>query len=262
MIASTHNSRIKQIRALLSRRQEREKRSAFVAEGVRLVEDALAAGWLPEWALYSPQVSRRGMQIVKDLLSRCIPVDEVAPELMSSISATETPQGLLAVFAARSLPLPEKLDFILILDSLRDPGNLGTILRSAAAAGADLIMLTHGCADPWSPKTLRGGMGAHFRLPLQARIGWPEIAQRATGMQIWVADPQGDKPYDQVNWNRRCVLIIGGETAGLSSEAICLATGRLGIPMCNQVDSLNAAMAATVVLFEAARQRRRSRSDD
>ena len=258
MITSTDNPKVKLARSLLERRG-REKQGLCLVEGVRLVEDAMRAGVHPALIFFVRSAQAALLEAVK---AEKVPALELAPEVFETLSDTVTSQGVIAVLPIPTLPPPPAPTLILVLDQVRDPGNLGTILRSAAAAGADLIMLTHGCADPWSPKTLRGGMGAHFRLPLQARIGWPEIAQRATGMQIWAADPRGDKPYDQVNWNRRCVLIIGGETAGLSSEAICLATGRLGIPMCNQVDSLNAAMAATVVLFEAARQRRRSRGDD
>jgi TrmH family RNA methyltransferase len=239
-------------------RRGREKQGLCLVEGVRLIEDARRAGVHPALVFF---VRSAPADLLAAVNTDKAPALEVAPEVFETLSDTVTSQGVIAVLPIPTLPPPSTPTLISVLDQVRDPGNLGTILRSAAAAGADLIMLTHGCTDPWSPKVLRGGMGAHFRLPLQARTGWPEIAQRATGMQIWVADPRGEKSYDAVDWNRPSVLIVGGETEGVSSEAIRLATGRLAIPMHHQVDSLNAAMAATVMLFEAARQRRLKRSD-
>jgi TrmH family RNA methyltransferase len=185
-----------------------------------------------------------------------VPAWELAPELFETLTDTVTSQGVIAVLPIPKIQPHSDPTLVLVLDRVRDPGNLGTILRSAAAAGVELVILTHGCADPWSPKTLRAGMGAHFRLSLDTRVGWPEIALRAARMQVWVADSRGDAIYDQADWRCPSVLIVGGETEGPSPDAIALATGRLAIPMHNQVDSLNAAMAATVVLFEAARQRR------
>jgi TrmH family RNA methyltransferase len=181
---------------------------------------------------------------------------ELAPEVFETLSATVTSQGVLAVLPIPKMEPPADPTLVLVLDRLRDPGNLGTLLRSAAAAGVELVMLTRGCADPWSPKTLRAGMGAHFRLSLHTQAGWPDIARRAGRMQVWVADARGEAAYDEVDWVQPSVLIVGGETEGLSPDAIALAAGRLAIPMYNQVDSLNAATAAAVVLFEAARQRR------
>jgi len=258
MITSTDNPKVKLARSLLERRG-REKQGLCLVEGVRLIEDAMRAGARPALIFFVRSAQATLFAAVK---TEKVPALELAPEVFETLSDTVTSQGVIAVLPIPTMPPPRAPTLALVLDQVRDPGNLGTILRSAAAAGADLVILTHGCADPWNPKTLRAGMGAHFRLSLQARIGWPEISQRSAGMQTWVADIRGNKAYDQVDWNRPSVLIIGGETEGFSSEAIRLATGRLAIPMCNQVDSLNAAMAATVVLFEAARQRRCKRSDD
>jgi TrmH family RNA methyltransferase len=144
---------------------------------------------------------------------------------------------------------------ILIIDRLRDPGNLGTILRSAEAAGAGLVCLAPGTVDPYNPKVVRGAMGAHFRLPL-ANPDWPAIANRVTGRAVWLADAAGDVTYDAVDWTQPSALVVGGETTGVGREASLLATGRVSIPMATGAESLNAAMAATVLLFEAARQRR------
>ena len=138
-----------------------------MVEGVRLIEEAYASNWQPELVLYSRQISARGSTLLEQLSSAGAEVEETTPDLLASVSDTETPQGILAIFPARVLPLPDPLNFVLIVDSLRDPGNLGTLLRSAAAAGCQAALLTPGTTDPFAPKVLRAAMGAHFRLPLQ-----------------------------------------------------------------------------------------------
>jgi RNA methyltransferase, TrmH family len=257
MITSTDNPKVKLARSLLERRG-REKQGLCLVEGVRLIEDAMRAGVYPALIFFAPsaQLTPAVQPLFDSVRSERIPGGELAPEIFRTLSDTITSQGVIAVLPIPTMGPRSTVTLVLVLDRVRDPGNLGTILRSAAAAGVELVMLTDGCADPWNPKTLRAGMGAHFRLPLETRMGWPAIARRAAGMQVWAADTGGSLVYDQVDWNRPSVLIVGGETEGLSSEAAGLAAGRLAIPMCNQVDSLNAAMAVTVVLFEAARQRR------
>jgi TrmH family RNA methyltransferase len=262
MITSTNNPKVKLARSLLERRG-REKQGLCLAEGVRLIQDALRAGVHPALVFFVSSAQRLpgGQNLLGALEAAKAPLWELTPEVFETISETVTSQGVIAVF---TIPEPEAHfdpTLVLVLDRVRDPGNLGTILRSAAAAGVELVMLTHECADPWSPKSLRAGMGAQFRLMLETRSRWPEIAERAAGRQIWAADAHGDVTYDQVDWSRPSVLIIGGETEGLSAAAIGMAAGRLAIPMSTQVESLNAAMAATVLLFEAARQRRLKRHE-
>jgi TrmH family RNA methyltransferase len=144
---------------------------------------------------------------------------------------------------------------ILVLDQLRDPGNLGTILRSAEAAGAGEVVLAPGTVDLYNPKVVRGAIGAHFRLPV-ADLEWPAIGERVMGRAVWLADASGDMLYDAVDWRAPSALIVGGEAAGAGDHAAALATGRVCIPMAGNTESLNAAMAATVIMFEAARQRR------
>ena len=165
-------------------------------------------------------------------------------------------QGVIAVIPIPRPAPPPDPGLVLVLDQVRDPGNLGTILRSAAAAGVDLVLLSPGCVDPWNPKVLRAGMGAHFRLPVVEAESWDAIGERLAGLAVWLADAHGGTPYDRVDWTAPSALIVGGETTGLSREAESLGRGRVAIPMARDVESLNAAMAATILLFEAARQRR------
>jgi TrmH family RNA methyltransferase len=257
MITSTDNPKVKLARSLLERRG-REKQGLCLVEGVRLIQDALRAGVHPALVFFAASAQRLpgSESLLAALEAGKAPLWHLSPEVFETISDTVTSQGVIAV-----LPIPEASDhsnaaLILVLDRVRDPGNLGTILRTAAAAGVEFVILTPGSADPYSPKALRAGMGAQFRLAVEPHASWPEIATRAAGRQTWAADSRGEIDYDQVDWNQPSVLIIGGETEGLSAEAIGLSTGRLAIPMANQVESLNAAMATAVLLFEAARQRR------
>jgi TrmH family RNA methyltransferase len=141
-----------------------------------------------------------------------------------------------------------------ITDALRDPGNLGTLLRTSAAAGADEVLLGPGTVDLYNLKVVRGAMGTHFRLPI-ATMTWPVIAAHLNGLSIWVADAHSATPYTQVDWTKPTALIVGGEAEGASNEAEKLATGRVSIPMQCGIESLNAAVAAAIILFEAQRQR-------
>jgi TrmH family RNA methyltransferase len=144
-----------------------------------------------------------------------VQVEEVAPQVMQSLSDTETPQGILAVLPFQHLHPPEKMDFVLILDEMRDPGNLGTILRTAAAAGVQVVYLSPGTVDPFSPKVLRAGMGAQFRLPL-VELAWPEIQlniQQAS-LRLLAATAGEGTTYTQADLRSPLALVIGGEAQG------------------------------------------------
>ncbi len=171
---------------------------------------------------------------------------------MAACSDTQTPQGVLAVVPFVNLePRP---GLLLILDGIRDPGNLGTILRSAESAGVGQVLLAPGTVDLYNPKVVRGAMGAHLRLPALSQ-DWHSIGQRARDRAVWLADAAGDTAYHAVDWTQPSALLVGGEASGAGQEAADLATGKLSIPMTGGAESLNAAMAATIILFEAARQR-------
>ncbi|MBZ0303815.1 MAG: RNA methyltransferase, partial [Anaerolineae bacterium] len=140
------------------------------------------------------------------------------------------------------------------LDALRDPGNLGTMLRTAGAAGVQAVLLSPDCADPYNPKVLRAGMGAHFRIPL-ATLDWPQIATICAPLRVYLADSAGGVRYDQADWSAPWALLIGSEAHGAGTQALDLAAARIFIPMSAATESVNAAMAASVILFEALRQR-------
>jgi TrmH family RNA methyltransferase len=198
-------------------------------------------------------LNERGWELVNRMGAKGIRVEQVNAGLLNSLSATESSQGILAVLEYSELPLPPKLDFVLVLDQLRDPGNLGTLLRSAAAAGVQAVCLSPESAEPFAPKVVRSGMGAHFRLPIRTE-SWEAIGEHLTGLKICLADLQGVSCW-QADLSIPLALIIGGEAAGVGPEARTLADTRVSIPMPGGSESLNAASAGAVLMFEALRQR-------
>ena len=254
MITSLQNDRVKYVRSL-ARRRVREREGRFVVEGTRLVDEVARAGIEPALLLYTDAwaTSNAGRDLLARLPAPTVGAWLVTDEVLAACADTETPQGLLAVAPVPRIPPGPGL--VLVIDGVRDPGNLGTILRSAEAAGAGQVLLAPGTVDLYNPKVVRGAMGAHFRLAAEA-AGWRAIAERLTGRTVWLADAAGDVAYDRVDWTVPSALIVGGEAEGAGEEAAALAGGRVYIPMAGGTESLNAAMAATVVLFETARQRR------
>ncbi len=255
MITSAHNARIQLARALLGRRKERDEAGAFVVEGVRLAEEALLAGWLPRFVLYSERLSERGQQLIARFAQAGVETEEVAARLLEELSETEASQGILAVLPRRAFPLPRRPDFVVVADGLRDPGNMGTLLRSAAAAGAQAVLLPPGTTDAFAPKVVRSGMGAHFRLPVLA-LDWAQIEALCRPLRVFVAEAEQGVVCWQADFRQPLALVVGGEAEGASAEARRLCTDYVTIPMPGRSESLNAAVAAGVLLFEVVRQRR------
>ena len=238
----------------MGRAKERREANAFVVEGVRLVEEAFKAGWKFQFVLYSHGLSERGNHILEQIKSTQIETDEVAGDLLQKLSDTENPQGILAVLDLEPIPLPETLNFILIPDQLRDPGNLGTLLRTAAATGVQAVLLPPETTDAFAPKVVRAGMGAHFRMPIHS-LSWEEIKSLTYDAQILIADMDGT-PCWQADLHKAVALIIGSEAEGASNEAQRLAHGKISIPMSGNIESLNAGVAGSVLMFEVVRQRK------
>jgi TrmH family RNA methyltransferase len=254
MITSPHNDRIKLARALLTQSKARTREGKVALEGLRLIRDALECGYVPDYVLHAPELD------LSELDAAGAPLLPTDPALLADLSDTEQTQGIVAVFPLPERALPQHPTRALILDNLRDPGNLGTVLRTAGAAGVEVVLLSPGCVDPYNPKVLRAGMGAHFRLPV-VEANWTRIAVYCQQLAVYLADMQGDVTYDAADWAAPWALIIGSEAHGASPEAELLAAQRVYVPMSEQTESLNAAIAAGVLLFEAARQRRAAVSD-
>jgi RNA methyltransferase, TrmH family len=253
MITSSQNPKLKLAQALQGRPKERREANAFVVEGVRLIEEAVTAGWRFQFVLFSDGLSERGQDLLKVLTAHRVEVDEVAGDLLQKLSDTETPQGILAVLEFTNLEIPASPNFILIPDQVRDPGNLGTLIRTAAATGVQAILLPEETADAFAPKVVRAGMGAHFRLPIHV-MTWDQIRENTKDLLVYLADMEG-KPCWETDLKKPVALIVGSEAEGASAEGRQLATQKISIPMAGNVESLNAGVAGSVLMFEVVRQR-------
>ncbi len=247
-ITSRQNSRVRALRTALQSR----KRSELIAiEGTHLLEEALNSG------LTVQTVFLRDDQAA--IAAHLAPETEVlllSEDAFSSAAATEHSQGVAALCEPpESRYLPQRNDLILIAAGLQDPGNLGTLIRSAEAFGAAAMLLAGSTVDPWNGKSLRASAGSAFRLPL-LRLSQPLLeAVRRAGIVFLAAVPSGGTPAHLCRLDRGCALLIGNEGAGLSTEILALADERIMLPTSGRTESLNAAVAGSLLLYEAHRQR-------
>lgn len=255
MITSSGNAKIKLVRSLMGRSRHRKTERAFIAEGVRLLEEALAVDWPVEFILFDQSLSERGLNLLQNFEEDAnMEVSEISAALMAEISDTETPQGILAVLQRKKFPLTQSPSFIIIADQIRDPGNMGTLLRTAEAAGAEGVLLAPGTVDAFSPKVIRAGMGAHFRLPIHP-LTWEAIKAYLDGLPIFLATSGEGLTLWEANFKQPCAIMIGGEAFGASTAGEALANQRVSIPMPGRAESLNAAIAAGILIAEVLRQR-------
>ncbi len=259
IITSRDNSHVKWLRSLRERRG-RDSSDAFLVEGPRAVEQALASGaepiaiaWCEDFLSSSDRVEalvRRAPGGTRTL--------EMGPRAFSSIADTVHTQGVVAAFPRFHWHLGALSplgSLALVLDRVSDPGNVGTLLRSAAAVGADAVLLSRGSADPYNPKVVRASAGAIFAVRF-AVLDWEEIAAAVGDLPGRYAAVAGaERAYYEADLTTGCAILIGNEAAGLSAEALALATEPLRIPMRSGVESLNAGVAGSLFLFEAQRQR-------
>ncbi len=260
-ITSPANPHVKAARRLRRRRQ-RERSGLCLLEGPRLIADAWRHGarfeqvFVTEELLAHPE-HRPWIQAME---RAGVWVAQVSPQVLAGLSHTVTPQGMVAVVHQPRHPLPPSPWMVLVLDGLQDPGNAGTLIRSAAAAGADGVLFGPGSVDPYNEKVLRAAMGAHFRLPVLSLDRWESLWELlASPRPLYIADPAGHAVYDRVDWTQPGVLVVGGEAHGPSAPVRAMGIP-VAIPMARNTESLNAAVAGSVILFEAARQRRRARA--
>ncbi len=258
MISSLDNQQIKDARKL-QRHRQRMRTGTLLIEGVRLVRDAMQSGASIEKLFYAPHLianNEAAAAVIAYSEAIGLMAQACTDEVFGTLTETVTPQGIAAVVALPALPLPTPLHFTLILDQVRDPGNAGTLIRSAEAAGADAVIFGPETVDPFNDKVVRAGMGAHFRLPIRTCATWQAIHTLLAPQQmIYVAQATATLDYTAVDWSTPCALVVGGEATGASVETATFAQS-IAIPMHSQVESLNAAIAGAVILFEAARQRR------
>ena len=248
-ITSRKNPLLEHMRRLDSAAYRRE-RGEFLCDSPKLVEEALRHGaQVVSLAVSDGVALPEGV----DASVRCV---AVPPDVMASISPVRTPQGMLAACRMPDTALPEKLtgQRYVVLDGVQDPGNVGTVIRTADAFGCTGALLLPGCADPYGPKTLRAAMGAVFRLPLYA-VGLEALPRLLAdaGLPLYGTALRHDTVDVRQRDLRRCALVIGSEGRGVSAEVLALCRETLRIPMSSHCESLNAAAAAAVLLWEAYR---------
>lgn len=240
----------------LKRRRAREREGAFVAEGIRACEELLGSPLAIRGAVFGPQLSstERGRRLRDQLERRRVPAIEVSERDFESAADTDTPQGVLGIASipARSaVDVPDRSPLrLIVLDGVQDPGNVGTILRTAAALGADATVALPGTADLWNAKVVRSAMGALFRHPAIA-LSWAEMDALIAGreMELWGADAGGE-PLAGSAAPPRLALAVGNEGSGLSSEMQSRVRRTVSLPLAGGIESLNVAIAAGILLHE------------
>jgi len=260
-ITSRDNSLLRHARVV----RDGKAGDSIYVEGLRLCEEALRSGLRIEAVIYSEQLAKkdRAAKVIGELESVADKVAAVSEKLLDSISYTKTPQGIVVIadrpahgsqeFAAKQGNNP----LLVILHRINNPVNVGAILRTAEAAGATGAITTEGTADPFSPKALRGGMGAAFRLPIWTGASYTQSIEwcRDNKAQTICADVQATKNYTEVDWRGPTAIVMGAESDGLAPEEIALTDEAIRIPMKGSTESLNVAVAAGILLYEAGRHR-------
>lgn len=263
MITSVDNARVKAARAL-HRPKRRRETGLCLLEGPNLIETGLEAGaqFVDVFVTPTFAAKERGVPLLEALKDRGVAVTYAKEHVLERLSHTTTPQGIAAVVRMQSFPKARFLEqkALLIADRVADPGNIGTMVRSAAAVGAALWTSVDS-ADLYDPKALRASVGTLFLTPHDQRLTCEEIVTRtrATGHALVVADASGTVRYDEFNWRQPYALVIGNEARGVDPFFVQQADGIVSLPLQPGVESLNAAVTASICLFEAWRQRNFSR---
>ena len=254
MITSTTNNKVKRIKKLLSDRRFRQRERAFVVEGTRWMDELFRANHAPEFWMATEEWLEQNQEIAENLSNLFFPPLLIDFSILKELASTNTPSGVLAVAPVCNLPWPSDPTFLLLLDQVRDPGNLGTLFRSALAAGVEGVILGPGCVDTFNPKVVRSTMGALLRLPIQ-QAKWSEALELTGRCKVYLADAAGQTAYTSVNWQHPSAVMVGGEASGADERAKAIVHEMISIPMADASESLNAAVAGSVILFEALRQK-------
>lgn len=259
-ISSRDNPFFKEIVKLTGSARQRRKAGQTLLDGVHLVQAYLACGSKPQHLLVTQAALQdREVATLLEKLSG-VPLTQLDDGLFAELTELKTPSGILALIALPTPPLlAAQSRFCLLLEDIQDPGNLGSMLRSAAAAGCDAAFLSKGCADAWSPRVLRAGMGGHFALSIHESADLPAVAAAFQG-KLFAASLDAKNSLYDCDLRGKLAFALGNEGAGLSSGLLAAVGQHVTIPMPGKVESLNAAAAAAVCLFEAVRQRRPTRS--
>ena len=261
VISSPHNKMVR-MAAMLKQKKHRDELGCFLVEGPRMLEEAVKSDWDIDFCLCSTEAveNNRIQRFLYGLPSQ-IRVIQVSEELFKKVSDTEEPQGILAVVKKKNTSIREIVNsqepFVVILDEIQDPGNVGAIIRTAAAAGSTGVLLTKGCADAFGTKTVRATMGSLFHLPVIQGLSKQEIILilAEQNIDMYVTSLEASKLYYGLDFTRRMAMVFGNEGNGVSQELLNAAKERIHIPLLRNVESLNVAASAAVILYEVVRQR-------
>ncbi len=244
--------------AELKQKKYRQQRGEFLAEGLRTAEEALAFK-AAQQLFYTATEDERTLRLLEQAAAMQVKLVCVSEAVMKKIADTETPQGIIAVCRMQEQTLEQLLAsgrMLLVLDRVGDPGNIGTMLRTADAAGVGGIVLLKGTADIYAPKTVRASMGSLFHVPVLSGVAEPEFIDNAkkAGYQILVTALDGADNLYQADLKGRLAFVMGNEAGGVSTTLLQQADKRVFIPMRGKAESLNVAMAAGIIMFEAMRR--------
>lgn len=255
MITSTSNSQVKNIISLLKKSGERKRHGLFVIEGIRMFRE------VPFESIRNVYASESFASVNKELLCR-YRHEVVRDDIFERMSDTKTPQGILATVSMPEYTVEDIVEkkenpLIVVLENIQDPGNLGTIIRTAEGAGADGIIMSYDTVDIYNPKTVRSTMGSLYRMPFVYVSDICDTVRSlgAKGINTCAAHLDGAEEYYNIDYCLPTAVLIGNEGGGLTSGLTAAAKSRIKIPMHGKLESLNAAVSAAVVLYEAARQR-------
>ena len=254
-VVSKENSAYRAMQRLVSKSSERKASGMSVLDGAHLLAAFLDSGGTPEQVMVNREGAEDPEIVALVRRSAPAPVTQLSDALFRSLSTVDSPTGVIAaVLTPQAKPVPAAARLVLLVEDIQDPGNVGALLRSAAAAGVEHALLSPHCAFAWSPKVLRAGMGAHFSLNVVEGADLGAFLASFRGTSIALAASGDASLYDQ-DLAKPCAIVVGNEGAGISAALLEKATVRARIPMPGRVESLNAAIAASVALFEAVRQR-------
>ncbi|MFP4255180.1 MAG: TrmH family RNA methyltransferase [Halothece sp.] len=254
MLTSIKNPLIKQIRKLHTSKHRRAQ-NLFLLEGTNLLEAACELGYPLETVCYTSQWQSRNLDLLKQCEEYSQRMEIVSEEVLSAIATTVNPDGIVATAPRQSGKSPNlsTVQLGIILEQLQDPGNMGTIIRTAAATGVEGIWASENSVEWDHPKVLRASVGAWFRLPMTVTTDIASLIQEFPG-QVVATLPTAKKTYWEVDFQQPTLILLGNEGAGLSPELASLATEQVKIPLGGGVESLNVAIAASLLLYEAKRQ--------
>lgn len=256
MLTSLQNPLVKQIRKLHQAKYRRSQQR-FLLEGTHLLQEALAAAWPLETVCYTASWAQRYPDLLHQVQAQVSRIEQVAPEVLQAIATTVQPDGIVVTALSRQ-PQPLSCQNLgLVVETLQDPGNLGTIIRTAAAAGAEGLLLSADSADLENPKVLRASAGQWFRLPMAVSSNLEADVKdyQGQGFQVVATLPTAAQTYWELDFKKPTLILLGNEGAGLSPSLAALADHQVQIPLASGVESLNVAIAAALLLYEVQRQR-------